>query len=102
MGKEIAKIDPTRTIDLPGYGLDKKKMTIPYAKSEIFLTDLMDNICEKFDSHGRAWYKDTNQLTILSFMDEDGKMHPDMSEVEFVQDGDLNASLPHFVSINRK
>lgn len=97
MNKAIGKIDPTRTIDVPSYGMNKEVKTVPYAKSEMYLTELMETVCAKLDGHGRAWYKDTEQLTIIKFIQDNGQMHPDMSEVEFVQDGDLNKSLTHFV-----
>lgn len=50
------------------------------------------------DDYAKARYKDTQELTILKFIDDNGKMNPDISEVDFIQDGDLNKSLQHFVS----
>lgn len=52
----------------------------------------------EMDDYAKARYKDTQQLTILKFIDDNGKMNPDISEVDFIQDGDLNKSLQHFVS----
>lgn len=49
------------------------------------------------DDYAKARYKDTQQLTILKFIDDDGKMNPDVGMVDFIQDGDLNKSLKHFV-----
>lgn len=50
------------------------------------------------DDYAKARYKDTKELTILKFIDDNGKMNPDISKVDFIQDGDLNKSLQHFVS----
>lgn len=100
MNKAIAKTDPTRMIDMPGYGLDKEARKVPLIKSEMFLTELMEDVCKKTDNYARAWYKDSKKLTLLKLLDADNddQMNADVSEVEFVQDGDLNKSLPHFVS----
>lgn len=48
------------------------------------------------DDYAKARYKDTNELTILKFIDDNGKMNPEISLVDFIQDGDLNKSLQHF------
>lgn len=53
----------------------------------------------EMDDYAKARYKDTKELTILKFIDDNGKMNPEISAVDFIQDGDLNKSLQHFVSI---
>lgn len=50
------------------------------------------------DDYAKARYKESRELTILKFTTESGGMNPEMSKVDFVQDGDLNKSLEHFVS----
>lgn len=50
------------------------------------------------DDYAKAKYKTTGRLTVLKFM-IDGGMNPEVSNVDFVQDGDLNKSLKHYVSI---
>lgn len=52
------------------------------------------------EDYAKARYKDTQELTILKFIDDNGKMNPDISAVDFIQDGDLNKSLKSFVSIS--
>lgn len=54
------------------------------------------------DDYAKARYKTTGKVTLLKFM-VNGGMNPEMSNVDFVQDGDLNKSLKHYVSyqINR-
>lgn len=123
MDKRIKKIDPSKMIEVSGFRMDSKDTkSIPYVKSEMFLTELMEEICEyislstvmiivspflsyyffwigtEMDDYAKARYKDTQELTILKFIDDNGKMNPEISEVDFIQDGDLNKSLQHFVS----
>lgn len=50
------------------------------------------------DDYAKARIKTTRELIILKMTSETGGMNPMMSEVDFVQDGDLNKSLEHFVS----
>lgn len=51
------------------------------------------------DDYAKARYKTTRKLLVLKMITDDGSMNPLMSSVDFVQDGDLNKSLEHFVSI---
>lgn len=51
------------------------------------------------DDYAKARHKVSRKLTVLKLIMEDGTMNPLMSAVDFVQDGDLNKSLEHFVSI---
>lgn len=71
---------------------------VQYIKSETYLTELMEDIvCEKLEDYAKAKYKRNGRLTILKMTSEDGGMNPEMSAVDFVQDGDLNKSLKHLV-----
>lgn len=53
------------------------------------------------DDYVKAKYKKTKQLTVMKLTTESGGMNPEMSAVDFIQDGDLNKSLKHFVSESR-
>lgn len=92
--RKIAEVSGFR-MDSSGNSVGK---TIPLIKSEMYLTELMENICDKMDDYARAVYKDTGKLAILKLMSSTGGMNPDLSRVDFVQDGDLNKSLKHYVS----
>lgn len=47
MDKRIKKIDPTKMIEVSGFRMDSKDTkSIPYVKSEMFLTELMEEICK--------------------------------------------------------
>lgn len=49
------------------------------------------------DDYAKARYKSNKRLTVLKMTTADGGMNPDMSSVDFIQDGDLNKSLKHYV-----
>lgn len=51
------------------------------------------------DDYAKAKYKKNQQLAVLKLTSDDGMLNPEMSKVDFVQDGDLNKSLKHFVSV---
>lgn len=99
MEQAVSKVDPKKKIDVGDYRLDatgdsKKKKTILYAKSEMYLTELMETVCDRMDDYAKARYKRNGRPTVLKMMTETG-MNPEMSEVDFVQEGDLNKSLKH-------
>lgn len=47
----------------------------------------------------RATRKSDNRLTLINLMSSSGAMNPEISQVDIVQDGDLNKSLQHYVSV---
>ncbi|XP_026468122.1 protein seele [Ctenocephalides felis] len=97
---DIASVDPNKKVNVGNFRLDgsgnANSQTIPYTKSEVYLSDLLDSICNKMDDYVRAVTKTTKQLTLLRIVSKDGKMNPKMSEVDVVQDGDLNKSLKFY------
>lgn len=50
MEKAVKKVDPRKRVEVSGFRLDpigqSKPKSIQYSKSETYLTDLMDKICE--------------------------------------------------------
>ncbi|XP_068145653.1 protein seele [Drosophila tropicalis] len=95
----IAKEDANKKVDVSGFRLDAQGNSISkrvlLIKSEMFLTELMEKICDKMDDYLKATYKSNNKFTLLKMI-VNGKMNPESSLVDFVQDGDLNKSLGHF------
>lgn len=49
------------------------------------------------DDYAKARFKSNGTATVLKLTTPGGGMNPDMSAVDFIQDGDLNKSLKHFV-----
>ncbi|XP_046682135.1 protein seele [Homalodisca vitripennis] len=93
--KEIDKIDPSRKVDVGSYRLDNqgevKKSVVELRRSEVFLTDVIEKTCEKMDDYVRATYKSNGQLTVIKLVSDDGKMNPDLGEVDIVTDGDIES-----------
>lgn len=102
LNKAVKKIDPTKTVDVGGYRLDHdgnyKHKSVSQAKSEIHLSELIEDICTKMDDYIRATWKTNGRLTLLRLIGDDGNMNSDMSEVDIIQDDDLNKSLKYYVS----
>lgn len=72
---------------------------IEFRKSEQYLTELFEGeegICKTLDDYAKAKYKTDGRLIILKMFSESGGMNPLMSEVDFVQDQDMNKSLKHY------
>jgi protein canopy 1/2 len=61
--------------------------------TELFEGD--EGICKVMDDYAKAKYKTNGRLTVLKMMTESG-MNSEMSQVDFVQDQDLNKSLKHY------
>ncbi|XP_055702794.1 protein seele [Phlebotomus papatasi] len=100
MDKAISKVDPRKKAEVGNFRIDETgdagdKKVIPLVKSEMYLTELMEEICESMDDYAKARFKKDGKFTILKFVTEEG-MNPLVSEVDFVQDGDLNKSLKHY------
>ncbi|KAG8228841.1 hypothetical protein J437_LFUL008337 [Ladona fulva] len=96
----IDKVSPSKTVEVGSYRLDsegnQRQKTIPYARSVVHLTEVLENVCKKFEDYVKATYKASGDLTILKLIDDNGKMNPEMSKVDVVPDADLNKSLKFY------
>lgn len=97
-----SKVDPKKKAELKAgrFTADGSQSgtLIEFRKSEQYLTELFegdDGICKVMDDYAKAKYKTDGRLTVLKMMTDTG-MNPLMSEVDFVQDQDLNKSLKHY------
>ncbi|XP_011500700.1 PREDICTED: protein canopy homolog 2 [Ceratosolen solmsi marchali] len=97
--KEVGQIDPKKKIEIGQYRLDPAGNTlhkhVPMTRSEVHLSEMLDNICKKMEDYVRARYKSNGRLTILKLMTESG-LNPLLRDVDIIQDGDLNKSLEYF------
>lgn len=88
-------------MDVGGYHLDVgggyKKKIKPQAKSEIYLSDYVDEVCDRMDDYVRATWKENGTLMIMNLITAAG-LNPLMSDVDVIQDDDLNKSLKFYVS----
>ncbi|XP_071652718.1 protein seele [Temnothorax longispinosus] len=100
--EEVLRANPNKLIDVGNFRMDAQGNTIskkiPLGQSETHISMLLDNICDKLADYVRATRKSDNQLTIFNLMSPSGGMNPMMSEVDIIQDGDLNKSLQHYCS----
>ncbi|XP_075219307.1 protein seele-like isoform X2 [Lycorma delicatula] len=94
---EISKISPRMKIEVGGYQIDghgnQKQRTLQYRKSEIYLTEVMENICKKMENYIKAKHKNTGEIIVMSILGEGGEMNPLMGEVDIIQDAHLNKNL---------
>lgn len=101
---KLDKLDPSLQTDVGGYRLDKegnlKKKTVSQAKSEIVLSDILDEVCTAMDEYVRVTWKSNGTLAIVKMIMADSSMNPILSEVDFITDDDLNKSLKYYVSTN--
>lgn len=70
---------------------------MPVSRSETHLSEILDGICQKMDDYAKARKKSNGQLTMIKLV-VDGALNPESSNVDFVQDDDLNKSLKYYVS----
>ncbi|CAG9766390.1 unnamed protein product [Ceutorhynchus assimilis] len=96
----VLKSDKTKTVKVGGHRLDANgnydaPKSVPLDKSEIYLSELMEKVCNTMDDYVRGLFKSNKTLTLMKMI-EDGKMNPHMDSVEFVQDDDLNKSLKYY------
>ncbi|XP_015429062.1 PREDICTED: protein canopy homolog 2 [Dufourea novaeangliae] len=97
---ELAKVDPSREIEIGSYIVDAQgnsiQKKIPLVQSEVYISDVLDIICEKMSDYVRATNKSNGRLTIINLMGPSGTMNREMAEVDIIQDGDLNRSLKFY------
>ncbi|XP_072393760.1 protein seele [Diabrotica undecimpunctata] len=98
--KKVNRLDPNQKVDVGGYRLDVDgnygHKSIPQIRSELALSELIEGVCGEMDNYIRAKWKKDRSLTLLNMLSDDGTMNPDWSEVDIIQDGDLNKSLKYY------
>lgn len=97
--RNVSSVDPSNIVQVSNFRLDGNgnqiRHTIPLARSQLYLTEVMDSVCEKMNDYVRATFKKNGTLTVMPLL-LDGQMNPLMSEVDVVQDSDLNKSLQYY------
>ncbi|KAG5894787.1 hypothetical protein JTB14_005223 [Gonioctena quinquepunctata] len=100
VSKAISKLDPDKKVDVGGYRLDTegnyKHKAVPEAKSEMALSELIEKVCDQMDNYVRAMWKANGTLTLLKMTTDEGTMNPNWTDVDIVQDDDLNKSLKYY------
>lgn len=95
----VSSVDPSRVVQVANFRLDgngdQPKKTVPLAQSQMYLTEVMDSVCQMMNDYVRATFKNNGSLIVMPLL-LDGKMNPLMSMVDVVQDSDLNKSLQYY------
>ncbi|XP_057375945.1 protein seele-like [Daphnia carinata] len=97
----VDKVDPHKKVDMGSFRLDGqgnvKQNLVPYARSELFLSEVMDKVCPMFRNYVVASYKATGIPTLLRIETPDGKgMNPEMSNVNIVPNPEVNEQLSSY------
>lgn len=73
----ISKVDAQKTIEIEGFRVDphgnQKSKTIPYARSEVHLTEVTENLCSDMNKYAHTRDKSTNKLKLIRTDSRDGK-----------------------------
>ncbi|CAA9994591.1 unnamed protein product [Nesidiocoris tenuis] len=99
MEKDVDTVDPSKTIHVGEFMLDHKgdrpEKKIELRRSEIYLTELMERVCDKMDDYVRAIMRDSGKLVVIPLI-VDGMMNSIIGDAHIIQDGDLNKSLKFY------
>ncbi|XP_050539245.1 protein seele-like [Daktulosphaira vitifoliae] len=97
--KNVSSVDPSRVVQVLNFRLDENgnnpSNIVPLSRSQIYLSEVMDSVCKQMSDYVRATFKENGTLTVMPLV-LDGKMNPLMSEVDVIQDSDLNKSLEYY------
>jgi len=94
---EIFKIDPKKMVDTGTFRINEKgnqqRQIVPYARSQMHLLELTENICKNFEDYAQAKTKRAGKPTIIRITTPDGNMNPEFGMVDIVPDENLNTRL---------
>ena len=73
----ISKVDTKKTLQIAGFRVDpqgnQKDTTIPYARSEVHLTEIAENLCSSMNKYAQSRDKLTNELKFIRTESRDGE-----------------------------
>ncbi|XP_011145478.1 protein seele [Harpegnathos saltator] len=100
MEAAVSKLNPRVLVDAGNYKMDAQGNTVqkkvPLRKSQVHISDIVDDICSKMKDYVRGIKKYNKKLTIFNIVLPSGGMNPEMSKVDLIHDGDLNKSLEFY------
>lgn len=76
-------------------------LQVPYARSQLYLSEVMDRVCSSFKDYTLANYKSSGTPTLLRVVTHDGNMNPEMSNVDIVPSPESNGKLAFYVSYGK-
>ncbi|XP_035657724.1 protein canopy homolog 2-like [Branchiostoma floridae] len=73
----IRQIDPRKTIQVGSFRVDpkgnQKTWEIPYARSEVYLTELVETVCEKMNQYAQSTDPDTQKKSYVRTSSRNGE-----------------------------
>ncbi|XP_050530212.1 protein seele-like, partial [Daktulosphaira vitifoliae] len=97
--KNISSVEPSRVSQVGNFRIDEKgnhqSNIVPLSRSQVYLSEVMDSVCKQMSDYVRAIFKENGTLIVMPLL-VNGKMNPLMSDVDIVQDSDLNKSLEYY------
>jgi len=97
---EIDKISPSKKVNVGSFRLDGEgnvnQVLVPYARSQLYLSEVMDRVCSSFKDYTLANYKSSGTPTLLRVVTHDGNMNPEMSNVDIVPSPESNGKLAFY------
>ncbi|XP_073437690.1 protein canopy homolog 1 isoform X2 [Dendrobates tinctorius] len=85
---EISKVSPSKTIDVGSFRINpdgtQVQNKVPLVKSEVYLTEVLEGICEKMDDYSLYTDPDTKEQTFKRFAPRDNEPFPsDFNNFQF-------------------
>ncbi|XP_039299114.1 protein seele isoform X2 [Nilaparvata lugens] len=92
----VEKVDPSKKVPnvfrIDGDG-NTGGQEVEFRRSEVFLIELMESVCDKMEDYVKAKHKTTGEIVIFPLTLEGNKMNPIISEVDIIQDPGLNKNI---------
>ncbi|XP_057293211.1 protein canopy homolog 2-like [Hydractinia symbiolongicarpus] len=74
---EISKVDPNKVLEIEGFRVDpngnQKKKKLPYARSEVHLTEITESMCDKMNQYSQSVDKDTGKIKYVLTQSRNGE-----------------------------
>ncbi|XP_075683511.1 protein canopy homolog 1 [Rhinoderma darwinii] len=105
---EIRKVSPTKTIDVGSFRINpdgtQVQNKVPLVKSEVYLTEVLEGICEKMDDYSLYIDPDTKEKSFKRFAPRDNDAFPsvDFNNFQFnpAESNPLKFACEHVVEEN--
>ncbi|XP_075068230.1 protein canopy homolog 1 [Mixophyes fleayi] len=84
---EIKKVSPSKTIDVGSFRISPDgtqiKNKIPLVKSEVYLTEVLEGICEKMDDYSLYTDPESKEQSYIRFAPRDNEPFPSVDFTNF-------------------
>ncbi|XP_077339500.1 protein canopy homolog 2 [Lithobates pipiens] len=102
---EISQVNPKKTIQKGSFRINpdgsQSVVEVPYARSEIHLTELLEHVCEKMTEYGEKTDPETHRKTYVRVLSRDGKkLDASATNIDKKVIDDLKSICEHIVEIH--